>query len=63
VSDIKTAARDGGPLITRSPLTGIWYVVSRWREYGEGNVEAIQKREVNPSSAAQLEALYGRPKP
>lgn len=53
--------RSGPPRVMRSPMTGTWYVVSA--PYSEDDADpryviASRKREVHPTDAAELEALY-----
>jgi len=50
--------RGGPPRVTRSPLTGTWYVVSAYHDLGGGRFAATQKREVHPDDAAGLERLW-----
>lgn len=50
--------RGGPPRVLRSPLTGTWYVVTAYRDYGHGNIEAVVKREVHPDDATGLESMF-----
>jgi hypothetical protein len=42
----------------RSGMTGKWYVVTAYRDLGEGRFMASTKRPVHPDDAAGLEAAY-----
>lgn len=37
-----------GERIMRSPLTGTWYQVTKWRDKGDGKAQAIEKEEIDP---------------
>lgn len=47
--------RGGPPRVLRSGMTGTWYVVTSYRDYGGGQFLASVKREVHPDDAAGLE--------
>jgi hypothetical protein len=50
--------RGGPPRVLRSPMTGTWYVVTSYRDLGEGRFAASEKREVHKDDAAGLESAY-----
>ena len=50
--------RGGPPRVLRSRMTDRWYVVTSYRDLGEGRFIASAKREVHPDDAAGLEAAY-----
>jgi hypothetical protein len=53
-----TFVRGGPPRVLRSPMTGTWYVVTAYRDLGEGRFMATAKRAVHEADAAGLEAAY-----
>lgn len=46
------------PLVARSPLTGSWYVVTRYKAHPGGTVEALEKVAVAESSQDELERMF-----
>ena len=50
--------RGGAPRVFRSPVTGAWYVVTAYWDYGNGHYIASVKREVHPDDLRELETLY-----
>jgi hypothetical protein len=54
----RDVVRGGPPRVMRSSMTGKWYVVSSYRDLGEGRFEASVKREVHPDDAVGLEDAF-----
>lgn len=42
--------------ILQGPFGGAWYVVIRYREWGDGLIEAIEKHELDEPTCAMLNA-------
>jgi hypothetical protein len=53
-----TFVRGGPPRVLRSVLTGRWYVVTSYRDLGDGRFIASKKREVHPDDEKWLEGLF-----
>lgn len=45
------------PMLMRGGISDRWYVVLRYKDTGDGRFEAIEKHELHPDSAQQLDAL------
>lgn len=43
-----------GDRIMKSPITNTWYRVTKWREKGEGKVQAIEKEEIPPEDVGDV---------
>lgn len=53
--DIKTGER-----IMRSPIDGTWYRVTKWRDKGDGKVQAIAKEELDEDEIGEaIEQIEG----
>ncbi len=44
------------PLIRHAPLTGMWVVITKWRELPNGIIEAVEKFSVHAQMTAILRA-------
>jgi hypothetical protein len=44
-------------MLSRSDLTGTWWVVLRYKDLGEGRFEALEKHPLSADQQAQLEAM------
>jgi hypothetical protein len=47
-------------MVMRSGLTGTWWVVMRYKDLGEGRLEALEKHRLADNSAQQLEEMRSR---
>lgn len=54
-----TCRRKQPPMVMRSGLTGTWWVVTRYKNLGDGRFEAIEKHLLAAESAGQLEEAFG----
>jgi hypothetical protein len=45
------------PRLMRGGLTGRWYIVTRYKDLGDGNYEATEKHELDAKSVQYLNAM------
>lgn len=53
MSEANTDDVQTGERIMRSPTTGIWYRVTKWRDLGDGKVQAIVKEKLDPDEVEE----------
>jgi hypothetical protein len=52
-SDQGTEEVQQGERVARSPISGCFYLVTKWIDHGDGNITALQKEEISDAEVVE----------